>query len=271
MKTSGSLKSRWVVAGMGTVAVLVIVALFQAERFAVANVWRDALSPVMNMVRRSVHGVTYPLRLMKHLVAMNEESDQLKGEVIRLRHENLELHETLRAYQRVEKISGFHPPVGYRALPASIVAYEPTNFSKGCVINRGAKDNLFPMMVAVTDEGVVGRILFVSDRTARMMFLSDPNCRVSVVSERARVMGVVAGTGGSRCDLLYVSSDEDVQEGDRFLTSGQGGVFPKGLPVGRVTKVDRAANGISLSITLEPFVKFGRLEEILLIFPLSAP
>ncbi len=270
MKTSGAWRSKLTVVSLGTMGLITAGLLWRAERFPVVNGIHDLMSPLARLARGSVSVVSYPFHLMNQLVVMGRGGEELRAEMVRLRHENLELHETLKAFQRIEKLSAFRSPVGYRTAPAAIVAYEPTNYVSGCIIDRGTEDGAFPAMVAMTDEGVVGRLLSVSDHTARLIFLSDPNCRVAVVTERSRVMGVVAGTGGNRGEMLYVSADEDVQEGDRLLTSGQGGVFPKGLPVGRVARVERSPNGISLAIQVEPFVKFSRLEEILLVFPLSA-
>jgi len=250
-------------AGVGGAVVL------QMDRWPLVSFLRDASATVARAVGRGVSAIGHPFRLASQVMALAEQTEHQRQEMVKLRHENLALHEVLRAYQRLERLRTFHPPVGYRALPASVAAYEPTNYIKGCVIDRGARDGAFPAAVAVTDEGVVGRLVAVGERTSRLMFLTDPNCRVSVVSERTRVFGVVVGTGGAWCDLMYVPVDEDIREGDRLLTSGQGGVFPKGLPVGRVTRVVRPVGGLALDIKVEPFVKLTRLEEVLLVFPLS--
>lgn len=259
-------KSRLVVLAGALIAVVILV--FQAERVPVVNGFRDGVRLLAKGGGAAWSGVTYPFRLVQQVVVMHEEGAYVRKELQRLRQENIDVHETLRAYQRLEKLLAFQPPVGYRGVPASVVAYEPTNFVGGCMIDRGAKDGVFPAMVVMTADGVVGRVLAVSGGTSRVAFLSDPNCRVSVLVERSRVMGIVAGTGGRECEMLYVSADEDVQEGDRLLTSGQGGVYPKGLLVGRVSKVERSSSSIMLLIRVEPFVKFSRLEEVLLAFPL---
>ena len=85
--------------------------------------------------------MSFPIRLAAQLIAMSHEGEHLHTEIVQLRHENLELHETLRAFQRIEKLSSFRAPVGYRSVPTAVVAYEPTNFVNGCMVDRGAEEH----------------------------------------------------------------------------------------------------------------------------------
>jgi rod shape-determining protein MreC len=117
----------------------------------------------------------------------------------------------------------------------------------------------------ITPDGLVGRTVSVSDRTADVLLLSDRTCKVSVRLERSGVFGVLAGTGAKpgeqpACRLDYLSQTADVQEGDEVVTTGMGGVFPKGLIVGRVVRVEMHEAGLYQVAWVESAAKLGKLE-----------
>jgi rod shape-determining protein MreC len=120
-------------------------------------------------------------------------------------------------------------------------------------------------MAVVTSDGVVGRVIEVSLHTAKVLLITDPNSAMDVIVQRSRTQGIMEGKVEEVCVLKYVQKNEDVQVGDKVITSGLGGIFPKGLMTGTVTRVERKRPGIFQYIEVTPSVDFSRLEEVLIL------
>ena len=115
----------------------------------------------------------------------------------------------------------------------------------------------------MTYEGVVGRVLSVSGHTSKILLMWDSNNRLGGIVQRSRVQGIVEGDQESRFIMKYIEATADVKPGDLVVTSGEGGVFPKGLAVGTVTKVTHRAGELFQTATVTPAADFNRLEEVL--------
>ena len=132
-------------------------------------------------------------------------------------------------------------------------------------MNQGENDGVAKDMAVATSEGVVGRVIEVSRNTAKVLLITDANSAVDVIVQRSRAQGILEGKIEETCILKYVQKSEEVQVGDRVITSGLGGIFPKGLVVGTVTKVDRKRPGIFQYIEVTPAVDLSKLEEVLIL------
>lgn len=133
-------------------------------------------------------------------------------------------------------------------------------------IDRGSDDGVVRMMPVVVADGVVGRIHAVSGRTADVLVLTDRYSSIAVRVDRTRARANVRGLGKpDACKLDYMLRTEDMIEGDQLVTSGTDGVFPRGLPVGKVTQLERSANGLFQDARVVPAVDVTRLEEVLVV------
>lgn len=131
-------------------------------------------------------------------------------------------------------------------------------------VDRGENDGISRMMPVVVAGGVVGRVHFVTGSTADVLVLTDRNSSIAVRIERTRARANVRGLGKpDACKLDFALRTEDVIEGDALVTSGTDGVFPRGLPVGKVTQVDRRARGLFQEARVIPAVDPTRVEEVL--------
>jgi rod shape-determining protein MreC len=133
-------------------------------------------------------------------------------------------------------------------------------------IDRGADDGVARLMPVVVGEGVVGRVHQVAGHSAEVLVVTDSNSAVAVRVDRTRARGNVRGMGKpDLCTLEYALRTEDVMEGDVLVTSGTDGVFPRGLPVGKVTHVAREKHGLFQDARVVPAVDVTRLEEVLVV------
>jgi len=133
------------------------------------------------------------------------------------------------------------------------------------VLDRGSAHGTRVQDVAVTREGVVGQVYAVSANTSRLLPITDPASGVGVRVQRTRETGILKGTGGWQCELRYLGPNAQVRPGDELLTAGLGGVFPKGLRVGRVVSVGRDPDTSGKTAVVEPAARLEKVEEVLLL------
>jgi rod shape-determining protein MreC len=227
-------------------------------------------------------GITYTARGIRdvwnnyiYLAHLRKQNLKLQKQLALLTMENFQLKEIAHENERLRKLVGFKEKVPYNLVPAEVIAEDLSSQSKTITMNKGSRDNVRPGMAAVTHEGLVGQVIdepgaSLTPFCASVLLIVDPTSRVAVMIQRTRARGIVKGTGSFRhLDLLYLEPHADVEVGDVIITSGLGGVFPKGLMVGTVTEVKKDPSAINPDVKVKPGVDFTRQEEILLVSPIS--
>jgi len=199
------------------------------------------------------------------LTRVQQENQDLKRTVSSLREENNRLKEALWEEERLKKLSSLQSQYSSVSRVAQIFARDPSSWFKTVLVNKGERDGVAKDMAVVTADGVVGRVIEVSLNTAKVLLVTDPNSAMDVIVQRSRTQGIMEGKVEEICSLKYVQKNEDVQVGDKVITSGLGGIFPKGLVTGTVTRVERKRPGIFQYIEVTPSVDFSRLEEVLIL------
>ncbi|NWF55188.1 MAG: rod shape-determining protein MreC [Syntrophaceae bacterium] len=199
------------------------------------------------------------------LAGVRQENKDLKRALSTLQEENNRLREALQTDERLRKLSAWQAQYPHKSRVAQIYARGPSSWVKTLMINKGEKDGVAKDMAVVIAEGVVGRVIEVSPGTAKVLLVTDANSAIDVIVQGSRVQGILEGTIEEVCILKYVQKNEEVQEGDVVVTSGQGGIFPKGLVVGKVSGVDRKRHGIFQYIEVTPSVDLSKLEEVLVL------
>ena len=212
-----------------------------AVDLAVVSAWRRAV----DLVRARNENVTLRARVQQ----LEEAGD---------RQSELEIENT-----RLRGLLDFRRTLQGDILTARVVGRDATGLARTLVIDRGEEDGVVKGAAAVAPEGIVGQIFLASRHAARILLVSDHNSGVDALVQRTRARGIVQGTIDSGCGLKYVKRTEDVQVGDTIVTSGLDGIFPRGLPIGRVVTVDKRGQGLFQSAEVAPRVDFDRLEEVL--------
>jgi rod shape-determining protein MreC len=132
-------------------------------------------------------------------------------------------------------------------------------------INRGKASGIEPNMAVINSEGVVGRVLRVNEDTSDVVTILDPLSAIDAYILRSRVRGIVEGLSDTLCQLKFALRVDDILPGDLLLSSGLGGNFPKGVPVGTVIKVTRKSFGITQKVEVKPSVDFSKVEEVMVV------
>ncbi len=179
----------------------------------------------------------------------NQKLLQWQQAALNLDAENQQLRSLLRAVP--------HTALSY--VTARVIANSGGAFVRMILINAGVEDRVSRGQAAITGEGLVGRLTEVGDRASRVLLITDLNSRIPVTIESTHAAAVLAGDNSERPRLMYLPTAEPVKIGDRVVTSGEGGVFPPGLPVGVVSAIDAAGPRV------EPYVELSQLGYVLIV------
>ena len=199
-----------------------------------------------------------------YLRGVRAENRALKAQIEQLRLEQARLSDDAAQARRLQALLAFKEQYIQKTVPAQVIGTSGSEQSRSVFIDKGKHDGIEPNMAVITADGIVGKVLTVFPSTSQVLLLNDQSSGAGGVLEKSRLQGIVKGTSSGQVVLEYVMSDEQVQPGDRVLTSGGDGIFPKGLPVGTVTKVS-PGHELFLNIRLQPAANLAKLEEVLVI------
>jgi len=200
---------------------------------------------------------------VRDLTTARKENVHLRDEVVRLRGELDRYREESIENQRLRQLLMMKEHIAPRSIGAAVVTAVLSDQEHVIVVNRGTSDGVAPDQPVIAWGGAVGRVVFADSGHAKIRLLTDPNSGIAGLVQRSRQEGMVLGRGKGLLEMVYVPSFADVALGDRIVTSGIDGVFPKGVGIG-VVQASEAA-GIARTILLEPEVEFSRLEEVLIL------
>lgn len=201
----------------------------------------------------------------KALWDVRAENKRLWDEVRKYQAATNEYREAVATNYRLRKLLDLKEALPPPTLTAEIIGKDPSLWFRTVTVNRGSSDGVQKGMPAVTVEGVVGQVMETSPSYAKILLATDPNSAIDVLIQKSRVHGILKGKGSSIYQLQYVLKNSDIRKGDMVVTSELGGVFPKGLPVGKVSKVVRNRRGMFQHIEIEPAVDFSILENLIII------
>lgn len=216
----------------------------------------DAFAPVLDVVSRPIANVNHWSSQVRELMSVRAENARLREERARL----LQWQEVARAVEAenrsLKALLHYVPEGAASYIAARVVADTGGAFANSLLVNAGRRDGVRKGQAVVDGDGLVGRIVDVGRRSSRVLLLTDLNSRIPVLISASRTRAILAGDNTSRPTLIHLPPGGAVSPGDRIVTSGSGGAFPPGLPVGSVVAVDEQ------SIVVRPFVDRYRLEYV---------
>ena len=205
-----------------------------------------------------------------YLLGTRDENRQLLEQNRKLLGTIASLRETEQENFRLKRLLDFRETHKIESLVARVVGRDVSTEYRAIRINRGENSGIRPNMAVLTNEGIVGRVLRTTDTTADVVTVLDLLSAVDTIIERSRARGIVEGLTDDVCQLKYALRTDDITPGDVLVTSGLGGIFPKGVPVGTVSKVNRKTYGISQEVEVRPSVDFTKLEEVLVVLKINS-
>lgn len=219
----------------------------------------DVLAPVLEVLSRPAASVSDAVAAARRLRDLRTENERLRVDNDRLerwQHVARRLEAENKALRALTNYV-LEPNVAF--ITARVIADAGGAFVRSAMINAGSNQHVRRGLAAVSGDGLIGGVVEVGDRHARILLITDLNSQIPVVVERTRDPAVLAGDNTRLPRLVYLPQNAQVLTGDRIVTSGHGGVFPAGLPIGVVTAIDEG------SIKVMPYVDWNRLEYIRLL------
>jgi rod shape-determining protein MreC len=199
-----------------------------------------------------------------YLRGVRAENRELKAEIERLRLDQVRLNEDAAQARRLQALLAFKEQFISQTLPAQVIGSGGSEQSRIVYIDKGQHDGLKPDMAVITVDGIVGKVLKVFGSTSQVLLIDDQSSGVGAILEKSRLQGILRGTSAGEVVLERIMTDNAVQPGEEVRTSGGDRIFPKGLPVGTVTKVGNGAD-LFLSIRVRPAANLSKLEEVLVV------
>lgn len=248
-------------------AALTLLALERArpdEGLWVAEAIAAVTAPVQAAFARMHRGATGLWTTYLEWRALRADAERLRAEVAALRLSQMRQDELEAENGRLRALLDLRDRLAVPTIGAEVVAREWNGFTRGLTINRGRASRLERLAPVIVIRGVVGRVVEIRQSSAVIQLVTDPASSIGGVVNRTRAQGLVEGVAGGRLRLKLAAREEGVTPGDLVSTSGVGGLFPKGIPLGRVTRV-RAPTGLFRIVDLEPAVDPATVEEVLVL------
>jgi rod shape-determining protein MreC len=196
------------------------------------------------------------------LVDVGTQNQALRARLTELEDQNLQLREALVESGRLGRIAEIREEFEVPMLPSELVGVDASAWFRSVLINRGRGHGVRSGMPVISERGLVGLVTSTANSAAKAMLVLDRQSAVDGIVQRSRSRGIVRGRGTDELDFEFVVRESDVRIGDMVITSGLGGVHPKGIRIGEVTSVSAPGSGLLQTAKVTPSVDFGRLEQV---------
>jgi rod shape-determining protein MreC len=236
-----------------------------AENTRLIRIWAvDLITPFERGLVRVQNGSRNLWHNYFFLRGVRAENRELKEQIEQMRLEQVRLSEDAAQAHRLQSLLAFKEQFIAKTVPAQVIGSSGSDLSRSIYIDKGSNDGIAQDMAVITAGGIVGKVLRVYPSTSLVLMINDQSSGVGVLLEKSRLQGVLRGTPNGELILERVMSDETVTPGETVLSSGGDQIFPKGLPVGTVSKVSPGKE-MFLNIKVKSAADLSRLEEVLVV------
>lgn len=217
----------------------------------------------MNTVYRPFSMLSASWHLLKN---HRRENLRLKEELINARLKIETLKEAERENRRLRNALQFSEKLEYYTILTEVIGRGTPRIPSSITVSAGSDKGIIVGLPVIDQDGIVGKVLSVSDRSSVVQLITDPNLKISSMDARSRVQGIVSSAGGGKLKMENVPVNVDIRQGDPIISSGLGGVFPKGLKVGTVIRVIRPQSGLFSEVEIDPSARISTPEEVFIVF-----
>jgi rod shape-determining protein MreC len=233
---------------------------------SVQGFFLDLFSPVGRAFSKIFKPIKDGVVNVFHLPSLSKERADLQKEVEQLRRDRIEARELEAENQELKELLKWtEQKVELETVGADIVGQSPDNWQRLMIINKGSSSGIKKYMAVVTEQGLIGRIISVGARSSVVQLITDSRSGIGARSQTTRETGIVEGQNEEILRFVAMKEDAEVKVGDIMETSGLGGTCPSGIGIGRVSNVKKRPSGLARLVEVKPFVKFSKLEQVLVI------
>jgi len=222
-------------------------------------------SPIQNILTSATSSISDVFDHYFFLVETSKENDRLLLEVNLLSKKNNDLLERNKLLKRSDNLIEFLDDGERPFVIAKVIGYDATQWSKVIFINRGTNDKVQKNSSVINNAGVIGHVIHVSSNSSKVLLITDSRSAVDSLFQETRESGITVGTGENICEMKFVPISAKVNLGDKVLSSGLGGVFPKGLVVGTVVDIVKKSQELFQDIMVAPSADLSNVEEVIVL------
>ncbi len=262
---STSKRSVWIALAIALVIHAGLISIQAGNRIdtSFVRVWiLDSLAPMEKLVDRSLYGVVYVWDNYFALVGLHRENEELRTQVDNLRMQLDKQQQDVLEAERLRALLEIRDSGVGRSVVARVIGRDPARGNQTVTVDKGLSHGVKPDSAVMTPDGIVGRVIHSSNFFSIVQLIIDSQSAVGVLESATRRQAILRGTGGRELELEYIDDDNDLKEGDVFVTSGLDRIYPKGLPVGSIASIG-PRRGLFKMIQVRPMADLGRLEEVL--------
>jgi len=228
------------------------------------RVWAVAtVTPFEKVIVRLQTGATNIWHNYFYLRGVRQENRQLREQIEQLQLEQVRLKQDADQARRLQALLGFKEQFIAKTTAAQVIGSSGSEQSRTVYIDKGSRDGIKPDMAVISKAGVVGKVISVFGSSSQVLLINDQQSGVGAILEKSRLQGVLKGKVTGELVIHKIMPDEEVKPGDTVLTSGGDQIFPKGLPLGTVSKTSKGSE--FLQVTIKPAAILSHLEEVLVI------
>lgn len=214
----------------------------------------DAAAPILEFIARPIDSISGAVEGIGELADLRARNVSLERENERLRHWQTVARRLEAENTALRSLTDMAPDPRLRFVTARVVGDQGGAFARSVLVNAGNRDGVAKGQAAITSEGLAGRVAEVGVRSARVLLVTDINSRIPVLVGEGRDRAILAGDNTNQPRLRYLAPGTEIRPGDHVVTSGHGGIFPPGLPIGVVTQASETA------LRVQPFVDWAHME-----------
>jgi rod shape-determining protein MreC len=223
----------------------------------------STITPLEKVLVRTQDGASELWHNYFYLRGVRQENRELRDEIEQLQLDKVRLKQDADQAHRLQTLLGFKEQFISKTLAAQVIGSSGSEQSRTVYIDKGSRDGIQLDMPVISATGVVGKIITVFRSTSLVLLINDQQSGVGTILEQSRLQGVLKGKSSGELVIDKIMADEEIKSGDRVLTSGGDQIFPKGLVIGTVEKIEKGHE--FLQVTVKPTAALNRLEEVLVI------
>ncbi|MBF0227041.1 MAG: rod shape-determining protein MreC [Desulfobacterales bacterium] len=250
--------------------VIGIISIFISNRRPYSNnanqVGIFLIAPIQDCVTISIRFLRDLWEHYFYLASVSKKNIELKKKLDETLEKINYCDEIQSANERLRNLLDFRQSIPDKVMAAEVIGKDPFPWFRTIIIDKGKKDSLTKGLPVVVSEGIVGQLIDVSTNYSKVLLIIDQNSAVDGLVQRTRARGIIKGISINTCYFKYVLRKNDVEIDDIIVSSGLDGVYPKGIRIGRVSKVIKGNAGIFQDVEIDPYVDFEKLEEVFVIF-----
>lgn len=225
----------------------------------------DIIGPTLNVLGAPARAVQYVFNSYFNLVGVKEKNAELRKKMETLQVESQKLPELERENQRLRSLLKLTEQKPNTMIAARVIGEDVVNWFKCIIIDKGKDQGVREKMPVITPAGVVGQAVEVSRWHSKVMIINDTNSAIDAYVSGKQTRGIIEGTGQTTLRMKYVRKNDEIEVGDKLITSGKDAIYPKGMAIGLVIVVNKNSPGLFAEVEVMPYNNFRKLDEVLVV------